>query len=146
MSKARRPRHLFGVPLHPLLVHFPIVFWLILPMLDLATVFFGPEPWMWLAISSAAAGVGTGAAAILVGLLEYRDPSLAGIDMRLAAKHGTRTSLAWCVFAARLAAALLLPTGKLSILLCLGLDTLGSVLLIQGIIFGTRQVYAQLEK
>ncbi len=146
MSKARRPRHLFGVPLHPLLVHFPIVFLLILPVLDLAAVFFGPEPWWRLAVYSAAAGVGIGAVAILVGLLDYSDPSLAGIDMRLAAKHGTRTSLAWCVFAARLVAALLLPAGQLSILICLGLDALGSVLLIQGIIFGTRQVYAQLEK
>lgn len=145
MSKARRPRHFFGVPLHPLLVHFPIVFLLILPVLDLATLFVGPDPWMWIANISAAAGIGIGAVAILFGLLEYRDPSLAGIDMRLAAKHGTRTSLAWCVFVARLVTAMSLPEGQLSTLLCLGLDGLGCVLLIQGIVFGTRQVYAQLE-
>ncbi len=146
MSSTKRPHHVFGVPLHPLLVHFPIVFWLILPELDLAILFLGPAPWLLLAIFSAAAGVVIGATAILVGLLEYRDPSLVGIDMRLAAKHGTRTSLAWCVFAARLVAVLLLPASQFSILICLGLDVLGCVLLIQGIIFGTRQVYAQLEK
>lgn len=146
MSRTARPRHLFGVPLHPLLVHFPIVFWLILPLIDVAILFLGPVPWLWLAIFSAAAGVGFGAVAILTGLLEYRDPSLAGIDMRLAAKHGTRTSLAWCVFAIRLGTALLLPFGTLSIVACLGLDVLGCVMLVQGIIFGTRQVYAQLEK
>lgn len=146
MSRTSRPRHLFGVPLHPLLVHFPIVFWLILPPLDVAILVFGTEPWLWLGIFSAAAGVGIGAVAILAGLLEYRDPSLAGIDMRLAAKHGTRTSLAWCVFATRLGVALLFLDSGLSIVVCLGLDLLGSVMLVQGIIFGTRQVYAQLEK
>ena len=35
----------FGVPLHPLLVHFPITFWLVVPVLDIAALFAGPEPW-----------------------------------------------------------------------------------------------------
>ena len=41
----RLPRVAFGVPLHPLLVHFPIAFWLAVPVLDLAALYAGPAPW-----------------------------------------------------------------------------------------------------
>jgi hypothetical protein len=40
---------ILGVPLHPLLVHFPIAFWLVVPVLDIAALFAGPEPWWTLA-------------------------------------------------------------------------------------------------
>lgn len=139
-------RRIFGVPLHPLLVHFPIAFWLVLPPLDLAALFIAPAPWGALAQGAALLGVVIGAAAIVVGFLEYLDPSLAGIDVRLAARHGVRTTLAWCLFAARLAAAAILPAEKTTLLLCLALDVIGCGLLLQGILFGTRQVYQQLDK
>jgi uncharacterized membrane protein len=48
----RLPRVAFGVPLHPLLVHFPIAFWLAVPVLDLAALYAGPEPWWTLALGA----------------------------------------------------------------------------------------------
>ncbi|MGO9983228.1 MAG: DUF2231 domain-containing protein [Rhodomicrobium sp.] len=139
-------RRAIGVPVHPLLVHFPIAFWLAVPVLDAAALLAGREPWWTLAKGATAAGLAIGAAAIVTGLLEYRQPSLAGIDMRLAARHGARTALAWCTFMARIVAAASLPAASWQIAVCLGLDLIGCALLAQGVYFGTRQVYQQLEK
>jgi uncharacterized membrane protein len=137
---------ILGVPLHPLLVHFPIAFWLVVPVLDIAALFAGPEPWWTLAKGATTLGIIIGAAAIGVGLLEYLQPSLAGIDLKLAARHGIRTTLAWCVFTARALVAALLPLAGWSMIACLALDLFGCALLVQGVYFGTRQVYQQLEE
>jgi uncharacterized membrane protein len=134
-----------GIPLHPLLVHFPIGFWLVAPTLDLAVLWAGPEPWWNLAMSTVALGVAIGAGAIATGLLEYVQPSLVGIDLKLAARHGIRTSLAWCVFTARAVASVLLPRAQWSTMAWLALDLIGCALLLQGVYFGTKQVYQQLE-
>ncbi len=136
----------FDVPLHPLLVHFPIAFWLAVPVLDIAALYAGPEPWWTLAKGATILGVAIGAASIAAGLLEYLQPSLVGIDLKLAARHGIRTSLAWCIFTAKSVAAVLLPISGWSMISCLALDLIGCVLLIQGVYFGTRQVYQQLEE
>jgi len=135
----------FGLPLHPLLVHFPIAFWIVVPVLDTAALTAGLEPWWTLALAATVLGLVTGAVAIAVGLLEYIQPSLAGIDTRLSARHGVRTTLSWLVFAARLAAVLTLPPRQLTVALGLLLDLVGTGLLVQGVYFGTRQVYQQLE-
>jgi uncharacterized membrane protein len=137
----------FGVPMHPLLVHFPIALWLAAPVLDLAALYAGPEPWRTLALGSTILGILIGAAAIMTGLLEYLEPSVAGIDLRLAARHGVRTSLAWCVFAAKMIfITAFSPVAPWSITVCLAFDLLGCVLLVQGVYLGTKQVYEQLEK
>jgi uncharacterized membrane protein len=136
----------FDVPLHPLLVHFPIAFWLVVPVLDIAALYAGPDPWWTLAQAATILGIAIGAASIAVGLLEYLQPSLAGIDLKLAARHGIRTSLAWCMFAARAVIAALLPPAEWSMIVCLALDLFGCALLVQGVYFGTRQVYQQLEE
>lgn len=136
----------FGVPLHPLLVHFPIAFWLAVPVLDIAALFAGPAPWWILAKGATILGIVIGAAAIAAGLLEYLQPSLAGIDLKLAARHGIRTTLAWCVFTARIVVAALLPLAGWSMTVCIALDLIGCTLLVQGVYFGTRQVYQQLEE
>ncbi len=142
----KQQRRALGVPAHPLLVHFPIAFWLAAPLFDLGALFVG-EPWITMALGATVAGVVIGAAAVVTGLLEYMQPSLAGIDMRLAARHGTRTALAWSIFAFRAAAAAFwLPDARWSMIACLVLDIVGSAILIQGVYFGTRQVYEQLEK
>jgi uncharacterized membrane protein len=140
-------RQVFGVPLHPLLVHFPIALWLLVPVLDVATLVAGPDPWKMLALIATLVGSVIGALAIVTGLLEYIDPSLVGIDIRLAARHGVRTSLAWVIFTAR--AVIVMASGSNAqwfITLCLGLDLIGCALLVQGVLYGSRQVYAQLEK
>jgi uncharacterized membrane protein len=136
----------FDVPLHPLLVHFPIAFWLVVPLLDIAALYAGPDPWWTMAQAATIVGVVIGAASIAVGLLEYLQPSLVGIDLKLAARHGIRTSLAWCIFTAKSVAASLLPTSEWSMISYFALDLIGCVLLVQGVYFGTRQVYQQLEE
>jgi len=115
-------------------------------VLDLAALCAGAELWWTLALGVTLIGALFGAVAVLTGLLEYLAPSVVGVDMRLAARHGTRTTLAWCSFTLKLVLAALLPNTRWSMGLCLMLDLIGCVLLVQGIIFGTRQVYEQLEK
>jgi len=141
-----RQQRALGVPLHPLLVHFPIAFWFAVPVLYLLALFAGPEPWRAAALGATIAGASIGAAAIVTGLLEYMQPSLAGIDMRLAARHGMRTVSAWGVFTAKAISAAFLPMSQAVMLLFLALDLAGAALLLQGVYFGTRQVYEQLEK
>ena len=136
----------FGVPLHPLLVHFPITFWLVVPVLDIAALFAGPEPWWTLAKGATILGIAIGAASIAAGLLEYLQPSLVGIDLKLAARHGITTTLAWCIFTTKAALAALLPLAAWSMIACLALDLIGCALLIHGVYLGTRQVYQQLEE
>lgn len=143
----RVPRQVFGVPMHPLLVHFPITLWLAAPVLDVAALIAGPEPWWTLGLWATLLGVVIGALAIATGLLEYLEPSVAGIDMRLAARHGVRTTLAWCAFTAKLILVTTFSTiDEWAVLLCLALDLLGCALLVQGVYFGTKQVYDQFEK
>lgn len=143
-------RRVFGIPLHPLLVHFPIAFWMAVPILDVAALCAGPRSsprWWTLALGATALGIVIGAAALATGLLEYREPSVAGIDMRLAARHAVRTTLAWCVFSAKtLLVIAFVPAATWLMTLCLVLDLLGCILLVQGIYFGTKQVYEQLER
>ncbi len=143
----RLPRQAFGVPLHPLLVHFPITLWLATPVLDLAAFHAGPEPWWTIALGATMLGIAIGAVAIATGLLEYLEPSVAGIDMRLAARHGVRTTLAWWTFTAKMLLVIALaPITAWLMGVCLALDLFGCVLLVQGVYFGTKQVYQQLEK
>jgi uncharacterized membrane protein len=142
----RLPRQAFGVPMHPILVHFPITLWLAVPVLDVAALYVGPDPWWALALGATMLGILIGAAAIVTGLLEYLEPSVVGIDLRLAARHGVRTSLAWCTFTAKIFVAAFTPSTPGWITLCLALDLIGCGLLVQGVFFGTRQVYEQLEK
>lgn len=145
----RFARRVFGIPLHPLLVHFPIAFWMAVPALDVAALYAGPRssPWWTLALGATALGIVIGAAAMATGLLEYREPSVAGIDMRLAARHAVRTTLAWCVFAVKMLLAIaFVPVATWLTAVCLVLDGLGCILLVQGIYFGTKQVYEQLER
>jgi len=91
-------------------------------------------------------GIAIGAASIAAGLLEYLQPSLVGIDLKLAARHGITTTLAWCIFTTKAVAAALLPLAAWSMIACLALDLIGCALLVQGVYFGTRQVYQQLEE
>ena len=125
---------LLGLPVHPFLVHIPIAAWVAVPVLDLAALLAG-RSWWDAALLVTAVGVVIGALAIATGLLEYLEPSLAGIDMRLAARHGVRTSLAWCLFTAKLVLAALLPPGTGTIGICLLLDMIGAALLLQGVVF-----------
>ena len=54
--------------------------------------------------------------------------------------------MAWITFTSKLLVAVLSPLTTWSMTLCFALDLIGCVLLVQGVFFGTRQVYQQLEK
>ena len=132
-----------GVPLHRLVVHVPITMFMLVPVMDFAALFGGLQPWWSLALGASALGLGVGATAIMTGLIEYLHPSLVGINMRLAARHGIRTSLAWCMFMTKFAIGLLSPLSDRILMLCLMLDLIGCGLLMQGAYFGTKLVYEQ---
>ena len=132
-----------GVPLHRLVVHVPITMFMLVPVMDFAALFGGLQPWWSLALGASALGLVVGATAIMTGLIEYLHPSLVGINMRLAARHGIRTSLAWCMFMTKFAIGLLSPLSDRILMLCLMLDLIGCGLLMQGAYFGTKLVYGQ---
>jgi uncharacterized membrane protein len=132
-----------GVPLHRLVVHVPITMFMLVPVMDFAALFGGLQPWWSLALGATALGLAVGATAIVTGLIEYLHPSLVGINMRLAARHGIRTSLAWCMFMTKFAIGLLSPLSDRILMLCLMLDLVGCGLLMQGAYFGTKLVYEQ---
>jgi uncharacterized membrane protein len=132
-----------GVPLHRLVVHVPITMFMLVPVLDFAAIFGGLEPWWSLALGATALGLVVGSTAIVTGLIEYLHPSLVGINMRLAARHGIRTSVAWCTFLAKFAIGILSPRSDPIVMVCLALDLIGCGLVMQGAYFGTKLVYEQ---
>ncbi|MDT0636272.1 DUF2231 domain-containing protein [Spectribacter hydrogenooxidans] len=136
------PRHFLGLPLHPMLVHFPLAFWLALPILDLAALVYGIQPWWGLALGVNAVAVVIGLAALISGLLEYVHLSESGSnDVRLAARHGVRTTVVWCVMTLKLAVASFASPGASFIAACLAVDLLACALLLQAAFFGTRITY-----
>jgi uncharacterized membrane protein len=136
------PRRFLGLPLHPLLVHFPLVFWLCTPGLDVLALARQPQPWWWLAVGFTVAGVAVGAFALLTGLLDYVFLSeTAGNDVRLAARHGVRTALVWCAMTGKLVMIALGDGGRTLIAGCLFADLLICALLLQSVYLGTRIVY-----
>jgi uncharacterized membrane protein len=132
-----------GVPLHRLVVHVPITMFTLVPIMDVAALFGGLEPWWSLALGATALGLVVGATAIITGLFEYLHPSLVGINMRLAARHGVRTSLAWCAFMTKFAIAMFSPLSDRMLMLCLFFDLIGCGIVMQGAYFGTKLVYDQ---
>ncbi|GAC1457684.1 MAG: hypothetical protein PVS2B1_22290 [Candidatus Dormibacteraceae bacterium] len=140
--RIRWPRRLLNLPLHPMLVHFPLVFWLSLPVLDLLALWRGPQPWWGMGLVVTAAGVVTGAFALMNGLLDYIDLSETGSnDVRLAARHGVRTSVVWLTMSIKLIVTGLLDASRGALWGALVVDLLAGALLLQGALFGTRIVY-----
>lgn len=140
----RWPRHFLGLPLHPMLVHFPLVLWLAVPVLDALALAMQPNPWWPLALWATGIGAAVGLFALATGLLEFIHLSETGSnDVRLAAHHGVRTAVAWCVMVTKLIAAMALAPEQPFIMLCLGLDLLACSLLLQGALLGTRITYGR---
>ncbi|MDB5981096.1 MAG: hypothetical protein JWQ69_2111 [Pseudomonas sp.] len=140
----RWPRRFLGLPLHPMLVHFPLVFWLCVPIFDGLALSYGTQPWWGLALAATASGVVIGVFALITGLMDYIHLSETGSnDVRLAARHGVRTSVVWCVMAIKLLVASLADTVSALILVCLLVDLLACGLLLQAAVFGTRITYGR---
>lgn len=125
-----------------MLVHFPLVLWLVVPVFDVAALLSGPKPWWGLGLGFTGAGVAIGVLALGTGLLDYVHQSNPGSsDVRLAARHGVRTTVVWCVMTLKLAVAVLASPGPSFIVACLVVDLLACALLVQGAYFGTRITY-----
>jgi uncharacterized membrane protein len=136
------PRRFLGLPLHPLLVHFPLVFWLCTPVLDGLALARQPQLWWRLALGVTIAGVAVGALAVITGLLDYVFLSeTASNDVRLAARHGVRTGVVWCAMTVKLLIVAMSDGGRLLMAGCLIADLAICALLLQGFYLGTRIVY-----
>jgi hypothetical protein len=76
------------------------------------------------------------------GLLDYIELSETDSnDVRLAARHGVRTSVVWCTMCIKLIVAALSGAGSRVLWGGLVVDLLASALLLQGALFGTRIAY-----
>jgi uncharacterized membrane protein len=145
--RLRWSRRFLGLPLHPMLVHFPLVLWLSSPVLDLLALWLGPQPWWGMGLVVTATGVVIGAFAVITGLLDYIELSETGSnDVRLAARHGVRTSVVWCTMSIKLIAADLSAADRSVLWGGLVVDLLACALLLQGALLGTRIVYGRSER
>lgn len=136
------PRQFLGLPLHPMLVHFPVAFWLSVPVFDVFAVAGSLEPWWAVALGMTQTGVVIGAFALISGLLDYIYLSDTGNnDVRLAARHGVRTTVVWCLMCCKLFVVALTEASQLLVWLCLPVDLLACALLLQGSFLGTKITY-----
>ncbi|WP_397448595.1 DUF2231 domain-containing protein [Pseudomonas sp. NA-150] len=140
----RWPRHVLGLPLHPMLVHFPLVLWLGVPFFDGLALWRGASTWWGIALGATAVGAAFGLFALITGLMEYIHLSETGNnDVRLAARHGVRTTLVWCVMSLKLLVVSLSESGSGLILMCLVIDVSACGLLLQGAFLGTEITYGR---
>lgn len=99
-----RPR-ILGVPLHPALVHFPIVLWTAAPIAQAIFLATGSVDAWRLGYWSVLLGVGSGAFAAVFGLLDATDKAALPLDSaawRLAQSHMRWMTTAWACFAIEL--------------------------------------------
>lgn len=83
-----------------------------------------------------------GAFALITGLLDYIHLSdTSSNDVRLAARHGVRTTAVWCVMTGKLAIAEFSDAGQVLIVGCLAIDLLTCALLLQDAFLGTKITY-----
>lgn len=142
VMRFRWPRRFLGLPLHPMLVHFPLAFWLAVPVFDLLALWLGVHPWWTVALGLTAVGVAIGVAALMTGLLDYVELSETGSnDVRLAARHGVRTAVVWCAMSVKLIAVGSMDASRSVMVSSLVIDLLACALLVQGALFGTRITY-----
>lgn len=131
-----KPLRVHGLPLHPMLVHFPVAAWSVATGLALLSLFSTDDELRGIAFHANAFGVISGAIAMLAGLLE-----LAGLPDNPAlrdtvARHLTLAASAWLVYGVML---VLQIKGQLEISAIAG--TIGMALLVAAGHAGARVVY-----
>ncbi len=95
-----KPPRLHGLPLHPLLVHFPVAAWTVATGLALLALCTGFGVWATAARYANAFGLVTGALAMCAGLLELMAlPQDAGLRQSVA-RHVTFAFTAWLAYGA----------------------------------------------
>lgn len=129
-----------GVPLHPLLVHFPVATWTLALISDLAFV-VAPSPFLWLtSLWLLWTGVAVGAVAIASGMSEFLALRANATAVPWMLKHARLVGVAWLLFAVD--AVLRRPAlPEATPWLPVGLTIVGFVLLAWGGHVGARMVY-----
>lgn len=128
---------LFGHPLHPMVVHFPVAFWTAATGAEVAAL-LGMETGRVLAFGANAAGLASGALAMIAGvpeLLKLRGDARA---MATAEKHVMLITAAWTAYLAGLLVRADGGTADWAGAACAGL---GFVLLVPGGWYGGALVY-----
>jgi len=88
-----------GVPIHPALVHFPLVFWALVPITDLADLLDADGQYGRIGWYCAIGGVATAVPAILLGVVDamaYRHSAVAAATLW---RHAYCMVSAWTLFA-----------------------------------------------
>jgi uncharacterized membrane protein len=89
---------LFGHPLHPAVVHFPLACWVLLPFSDLAALYYAIE-FETASLFLLASGVTIGLLALISGMIDMAQlPKNDEVD-RLSIIHSSIMATVWCAFA-----------------------------------------------
>jgi len=94
---------LFGHPVHPLLVHFPIVFWSCAVASDLVGLFTHASLAAELAFATLALGCISGLLAMIAGVLDFADLSRDSPARDAAVAHLLAMCSAWLIYVLALA-------------------------------------------
>jgi uncharacterized membrane protein len=89
---------IFGHPLHPTLVHFPIVFWTVAVAAYVSVVVAASDSATMIAKYSNGAGLIMALVAMIAGLLELRSIDSGSAAMRVATQHMMMMATAWFCF------------------------------------------------
>lgn len=130
-----------GVPLHPALVHFPIAFWYLAPVLGV-WAFASRQELMWqLSYWSAIIGSVIALPAMLAGILDALSVEAGESLQRDLQLHSGLMSIAWCLFAVLPVVIEKIPPEGGQVVTFLALQLLGVILLSVGAHVGGRLTY-----
>ncbi|RLA20779.1 MAG: hypothetical protein DRQ61_01935 [Gammaproteobacteria bacterium] len=89
---------LFGHPLHPAVVHFPLACWVLLPFSDLAALYYATE-FEAASLFLLTSGVAIGFLALISGMMDMTQlPKRDDVD-KLSIIHSSIMATVWCAFA-----------------------------------------------
>lgn len=94
--------HLFGHPIHPMLIHFPLALWMLAVPVDLLGRGTGVAAAVWAVPWLLSAGCVLALPAMLTGLLDFAQLGETPAVIRTAYLHLGAMSLAWLLFASSL--------------------------------------------
>ena len=131
-----------GHPLHPALVHFPVVCWTAVPVLDLVYLLTRDPAWWQAGFVCLAVGVAMGLLAMCAGLMDLMAIRTGHAGEAVAQRHMLLMGSAWCVYVLVLVLHPLhgAPTDP-QLWTDLGLSVGGFLLLTTGAYAGARLVY-----
>jgi len=131
---------LLGHPVHPMLVHFPIVFWSCAPVADVVSVITRAPFAAELAFGALTLGCITGLLAMVAGIVDFLDVPRESPAREVSVSHLTAMCSAWLVFLVALALHGYPPTTPVP-LAALIASAAGFLAMVYGAWLGGRLVY-----